>query len=653
VSVRVRFAHFASFTLILSMGLSAGAPARAASGGPDAFGYRYVDSNEADGPAFVFVDISPSGTGTGTLVAQGDDCSSVGATFGCSGPFPGPVTLGAPISFYGAIQTDVVPTTNGYISLGGPNDDPGSDFINGCPIPALVGGGSPPMGRIYPLHDDIVVDGPNGGVYFEYFPPGSCPHPEGAVAGGCNVFQWHDARHFGSVDRFDFEALLFDNGDILFQYGPGNPELGGGSTTGIQDYTPAPATALQYESCNIFAHIQDQLAILIFREAPVALDIKPGSCPNPLNTVSRGVLPVAILGAADFDVTQIDLSTIQLEGVPPLRSSLEDVSGPFAPGPGRRVGPTGNLYEAVASASISWDDARLAAAQSTWFGVSGHLATITSPQEDAFLEQLRVQAALREIWVGGFQAAGQATTGDGWSWLNDEGAIPPDNSGPDFANWFLPTGEPNDQDGVENDQENHLTIGFFGQPGWNDELDDGRVNGYVVEHETRCSACSLAGPDGFVDLTLKFDAQAVTAAVGAEEACRVVTISGELLDGTPFAGADSLRVQSRGGGNASSDEDLDAVPDSVDNCLGVANPAQTDANLDGYGNACDADYTNDGVVGAPDFMRLAAAFGARSSDPDYDGVLDANSDGVIGAAEILLFARSLGKAPGPSALSGE
>jgi len=34
----------------------------------------------------------------------------------------------------------------------------------------------------------------------------------------------------------------------------------------------------------------------------VPVDIKPTSCPNPLNVKSRGVLPVAILGTADFDV---------------------------------------------------------------------------------------------------------------------------------------------------------------------------------------------------------------------------------------------------------------------------------------------------------------------------------------------------------------
>ncbi|CAB1084824.1 hypothetical protein D1AOALGA4SA_12332 [Olavius algarvensis Delta 1 endosymbiont] len=63
----------------------------------------------------------------------------------------------------------------------------------------------------------------------------------------------------------------------------------------------------------------------------VAVDIKPQSCPNPLNTKSKGVLPVAVLGAEDFDVTKIDPASMFLKGVPPIRWALEDVATPFEP----------------------------------------------------------------------------------------------------------------------------------------------------------------------------------------------------------------------------------------------------------------------------------------------------------------------------------
>ncbi|MHC4211981.1 MAG: DUF4159 domain-containing protein [Planctomycetota bacterium] len=58
----------------------------------------------------------------------------------------------------------------------------------------------------------------------------------------------------------------------------------------------------------------------------VAVDIKPGSCPNPVNVKSSGLLPVAILGSDEFDVGMIDPTSIMLAGVSAIRSSYEDVA---------------------------------------------------------------------------------------------------------------------------------------------------------------------------------------------------------------------------------------------------------------------------------------------------------------------------------------
>jgi hypothetical protein len=66
----------------------------------------------------------------------------------------------------------------------------------------------------------------------------------------------------------------------------------------------------------------------------VPFDIRPTSCPNPLNPKSNGVLPAAILGSPNFDVEDIDVSSLLMLGVQPIRSSLEDVATPLMPMPG-------------------------------------------------------------------------------------------------------------------------------------------------------------------------------------------------------------------------------------------------------------------------------------------------------------------------------
>lgn len=83
----------------------------------------------------------------------------------------------------------------------------------------------------------------------------------------------------------------------------------------------------------------------------VYVDIKPASWPNPLNPKSKGVLPVAVCGTEEFDVTTIDPTTIQLtiegveEGVMPLRWSYEDVATPYTGEPcgGHALGGDGYL----------------------------------------------------------------------------------------------------------------------------------------------------------------------------------------------------------------------------------------------------------------------------------------------------------------------
>lgn len=48
---------------------------------------------------------------------------------------------------------------------------------------------------------------------------------------------------------------------------------------------------------------------------PITVDIKPGSYPNCFNNDGHGVIPVAILDDAEYDVYEIDPATVELEGL--------------------------------------------------------------------------------------------------------------------------------------------------------------------------------------------------------------------------------------------------------------------------------------------------------------------------------------------------
>lgn len=62
------------------------------------------------------------------------------------------------------------------------------------------------------------------------------------------------------------------------------------------------------------------------------LDIKPGSCTNPFNVQAQGVLPVVLLGSEEFDVQAIDVASLTLNGVTPLRTVIDDAAALVAEG---------------------------------------------------------------------------------------------------------------------------------------------------------------------------------------------------------------------------------------------------------------------------------------------------------------------------------
>lgn len=98
------------------------------------------------------------------------------------------------------------------------------------------------------------------------------------------------------------------------------------------------------------------------------------------------------------------------------------------------------------------------------------------------------------------------------------------------------------------------------------------------------------------------------------------------------------------------DEDHDGIADRHDNCLGIANPVQCDGDRDGYGNTCDGDLDQDGVVNATDAALFQADLATGQQSHGVGS--DLNCDGTVDFADASAFQAELAKGvPGPSGLS--
>jgi arylsulfatase A-like enzyme len=105
------------------------------------------------------------------------------------------------------------------------------------------------------------------------------------------------------------------------------------------------------------------------------------------------------------------------------------------------------------------------------------------------------------------------------------------------------------------------------------------------------------------------------------------------------------------------DRDGDGVPDASDLCIGLHDPPESegaeqwDADGDGLGDSCDADFDGNGQVSMPDWQRLSLAFGSVLGDPQYDPVADFDRNGSVNGVDLVSFSRSFGLPPGPSGVA--
>jgi M6 family metalloprotease-like protein len=243
-------------------------------GGPDASGYRWIDSDTTGGPAYAWNDI----TGTGTLLGNGDD-----ARWQVSLPYN--------FNFYGTSYNTIWVCTNGWISLGA---DPGTNQATNTAIPNAAA----PNPAIYAFWDDLNLVGSDSG-YVYYRNQGASPNCSTTV-------MWKNARIKGAstYNQATFEAVLYEGGRVQLRYRDAavsdtNYNWGRSASVGIENATGAVGLQYLYGG-NPKGNLLENVRTIQFSLPVVAHDVGVTAIAAPAGIVDSGTVVTPACSAYNY-----------------------------------------------------------------------------------------------------------------------------------------------------------------------------------------------------------------------------------------------------------------------------------------------------------------------------------------------------------------
>lgn len=150
-------------------------------------------------------------------------------------------------------------------------------------------------------------------------------------------FIWDESTdtltHFDSPDgEYNYQGICWYQGKLYGATAANNGSSGPGR---IFELDPSDMSIRSGELAYYEGRLNDLASWPL--QKIVDIDVKPQSYPNCFNVNGNGVIPVAILGSADFDVNSVDTSTVlfngsavQVRGKKQMTMChVEDVSGDF------------------------------------------------------------------------------------------------------------------------------------------------------------------------------------------------------------------------------------------------------------------------------------------------------------------------------------
>jgi hypothetical protein len=238
------------------------------SGGPDMWGYSWVDSDDPDGPTYSWVDISTIGTAIDSI---GDDDTT------------GVIPIGFDFPFYENYYNELYISSNGFMTFVTP-----SKVRTNTALPSEA----VPNNLVSMWWDDL--DPRHGGQIYYYHDAAN----ERFIVSFVEIPNYLSPSGTGSLT---FQAILYANGQLVFQYGTMDPGSDGaglaGSTIGIENALGDDGLEVVFNA----EYMHNDLAILFNAASWLSVVPAAGSlAPYTADTVSVN-FEAGELGEGDYD----------------------------------------------------------------------------------------------------------------------------------------------------------------------------------------------------------------------------------------------------------------------------------------------------------------------------------------------------------------
>ncbi|NJN63796.1 MAG: hypothetical protein HC882_02220 [Acidobacteria bacterium] len=238
---------------------------------PDAFGYRWKDSDEAGGPAYDFVDISATGTQI-TFTSSDDSLSSA-------------INMGITFPFYGANFSSLKVSTNGWMTF---DTTDTLTRLSNSNLPSTSGA----KNMIALFWDDLHLR--TGNVKYQ-------------TDGNRFIVQYTNVEKYSpSGNPLTFQVQFYGNGKIVYAYRTMAGTLNS-ATIGVQDSTRTIGLPVNYN----LDYVHSGLAVQISR-TPDWLQVAP----------SHAVVPPGESFVFDVTFDALERNGGVLDGAVVLRTNI-------------------------------------------------------------------------------------------------------------------------------------------------------------------------------------------------------------------------------------------------------------------------------------------------------------------------------------------